>query len=91
MATVSEGTILEIMTSGRIDLSVDTYFEKIKNKTACLIAACSKGAILLSDATSEQVDFLYSYGLNLGIPFQIIDDILDYTEDQSDDRQTSRQ
>ncbi len=83
VATVSEGTILEMMTSGRIDLSVDTYFEKIKNKTACLIAACSKGGAILSDATGEQVDFLYAYGLNLGISFQIIDDILDYTEDQS--------
>jgi geranylgeranyl pyrophosphate synthase len=83
VATVSEGTILEMMTSGRIDLSVDTYFEKIKNKTACLIAACSKGGAILSDATNEQVDLLYAYGLNLGISFQIIDDILDYTEDQT--------
>jgi heptaprenyl diphosphate synthase len=83
VATVSEGTILEMMTSGRIDLSVDTYFEKIKNKTACLIAACSKGGAILSDASSEQVDLLDTYGLNLGISFQIIDDILDYTEDQT--------
>jgi geranylgeranyl pyrophosphate synthase len=83
VATVSEGTILEMMTSGRIDLSIETYFEKIQNKTACLIAACSKGGAILSDATGEQVDLLYAYGLNLGISFQIIDDILDYTEDQS--------
>ncbi|GLV56891.1 heptaprenyl diphosphate synthase subunit II [Dictyobacter sp. S3.2.2.5] len=83
VATVCEGTILEMMTSGRADLTVETYFEKIKNKTACLIAACSKGGAILSDATDEQVDLLHSYGLNLGIAFQIIDDILDYTEDQS--------
>ncbi|GCE03586.1 polyprenyl synthetase family protein [Dictyobacter aurantiacus] len=83
VATVCEGTILEMMTSGRADLTVETYFEKIKNKTACLIAACSKGGAILSEATDEQIDLLHSYGLNLGIAFQIIDDILDYTEDQS--------
>jgi len=83
VATVCEGTILEMMTSGRADLTVETYFDKIKNKTACLFAACSKGGAILSDATDEQIEMLHSYGLNLGIAFQIIDDILDYTEDQS--------
>src|SRR5882762_3271163 len=37
VATVCEGTILEIMTAGRIDLSTETYYEKIKHKTACLM------------------------------------------------------
>ncbi|GCE25242.1 polyprenyl synthetase [Dictyobacter alpinus] len=83
VATVCEGTILEMMTSGRADLTVETYFEKIKNKTACLIAACAKGGAILSDANDEQVEWIHSYGLNLGVAFQIIDDILDYTEDQS--------
>jgi geranylgeranyl pyrophosphate synthase len=83
VATVCEGTILEIMTTGQIDLSVATYYEKIKNKTACLIAACSKGGAIVSGATDEEITFLYDYGINLGIAFQIIDDILDYTEDQS--------
>lgn len=83
VATVCEGTILEIMTSGRADLTVETYFDKIKNKTAALIAACSKGGAILSKASDEQVELLHSYGLNLGIAFQIIDDVLDYTEDQS--------
>lgn len=83
VATVCEGTILEIMTAGRIDLTVETYYEKIKHKTACLIAACSKGGAIVSGATNEEITLLYDYGLNLGIAFQIIDDILDYTEDQS--------
>ena len=83
VATVCEGTILEIMTAGRIDLTVETYYEKIKHKTACLIAACSKGGAIVSGATDEEIDVLDDYGINLGIAFQIIDDILDYTEDQS--------
>lgn len=83
VAMVCEGTILEIMTAGRIDLTVETYYEKIKHKTACLIAACSKGGAIVSEASPEEIDALNDYGMNLGIAFQIIDDILDYTQDQT--------
>ncbi len=83
VATVSEGTIMEMMTAGSIDLTVETYYEKIKHKTACLIAACSKGGAIVSQASDEEIALLDEYGLNLGIAFQITDDILDYTQDQS--------
>ncbi len=82
VATVCEGTIMEMMTAGRIDLATKSYFEKISHKTACLIAACCKGGAIVSQASHEEIDLLYEYGMNLGIAFQIIDDILDYTEDQ---------
>jgi geranylgeranyl pyrophosphate synthase len=83
VATVCEGTIMEMMTAGRIDLTVEAYYEKIQRKTACLIAACSKGGAIVSQASDEEIELLHSYGMNLGTAFQIIDDILDYTEDQS--------
>ena len=83
VATVCEGTILEMMTAGRIDLTIESYYEKISHKTACLIAACCKGGAIVSQASDEEIELLYEYGLNLGIAFQIIDDILDYTEDQA--------
>jgi heptaprenyl diphosphate synthase len=83
VATVCEGTILEMMTAGRIDLTPDTYYEKIRHKTACLIAACSKGGAVVSNASDEEIGLLYEYGINLGTTFQIIDDILDYTKDES--------
>src|SRR5438105_6356197 len=83
VATVCEGTIMEMMTAGRIDLTLESYYEKIKNKTACLIAACCKGGATVSHATEEEIVLLYAYGLNLGTAFQIIDDVLDYTEDQA--------
>jgi geranylgeranyl pyrophosphate synthase len=83
VATVCEGTIMEMMTAGRIDLTVQSYYEKIKHKTACLIAACSKGGAILSGASEEEIELLNDYGMNLGMAFQIVDDILDYTEDQS--------
>jgi geranylgeranyl pyrophosphate synthase len=83
VATVCEGTILEMTTVGRIDLTVEEYYEKIKHKTACLIAACSKGGAIVSEASHAEIELLSNYGMHLGIAFQIIDDILDYTQDQS--------
>ena len=83
VATVCEGTILEMMTAGRIDLTLETYYEKISSKTARLIAACCKGGAIVSEASDEEIALLEEYGLNLGIAFQIIDDVLDYTEDQT--------
>ena len=83
VATVCEGTILEMMTAGRVDLTIQSYYEKISHKTACLIAACCKGGAIVSQASEEEINLLNVYGMNLGIAFQIIDDILDYTEDQA--------
>jgi geranylgeranyl pyrophosphate synthase len=83
VAMVCEGTIMEIMTAGRVDLTVESYFEKISHKTACLIAACCKGGAIVSQASDEEIHAIHDYGMNLGIAFQIIDDILDYTEDQA--------
>jgi geranylgeranyl pyrophosphate synthase len=82
VATVCEGSILELMTSGQAGLTLENYYEKISHKTACLIAACCKGGAIISGASDEQIEWLYNYGLNLGIAFQIVDDILDYTQKQ---------
>ena len=82
VATVCEGTIMEMMTAGRINLTVKSYYEKISNKTACLIAACCKGGAIVSGASNGEIELLTDYGMNLGIAFQILDDVLDYTEDQ---------
>jgi geranylgeranyl pyrophosphate synthase len=82
VAMVCEGSIIEMITTGRIDLTVEAYYEKIQRKTACLIAACSKGGAIVSHASNEEIELLHSYGMHLGMAFQIIDDILDYTQDQ---------
>jgi geranylgeranyl pyrophosphate synthase len=79
VATVCEGTILETLSAGQLNLSVDAYLERISRKTACLMAACCKGGAIVSNATEEQADALYNFGLNLGTAFQIVDDVLDYT------------
>ncbi|UCD87570.1 MAG: polyprenyl synthetase family protein [Desulfobacterales bacterium] len=80
-AQMSEGEIQQLLHRG--DLAVDEadYTEVIRRKTACLIqAACQVGA-LLAGAPEKQVEALRDYGYQLGIAFQMADDILDYTAD----------
>ncbi len=80
-AEMSEGEIDQLLR--RQDLSTDEeqYMEVIKRKTAYLIrAACQTGA-LLANAPEDQVDALVHYGYHLGVAFQLVDDLLDYTAD----------
>jgi all-trans-nonaprenyl-diphosphate synthase len=60
-------------------LSTETYIEKSYYKTASLIANSSKAAGLLSEVSPERAENLYCYGRHLGLAFQIVDDILDFT------------
>ena len=79
VARVCEGTIIELMSTHTLDLSIDAYLERINRKTACLMAACCKGGATVGGASPEQIELMDQYGLNLGMAFQIIDDVLDYS------------
>lgn len=60
-------------------ITIETYLKKSYYKTASLIANSSKAAGLLSDVTPETAEHMYQYGRHLGLAFQIVDDILDFT------------
>jgi octaprenyl-diphosphate synthase len=60
----------------------DDYFEIIINKTACLFATAIKTGSLLAGASRESADLMYDYGMAIGISFQIVDDALDYSDDE---------
>lgn len=79
VASVCEGTIIELLSTRKLDLSVEAYLERITRKTACLMAACCKGGALVGGGSDAQVALMQQYGLNLGMAFQIIDDVLDYS------------
>ncbi len=75
---MSQGEIHQLIRKGKIDIAEEEYMEVIRRKTAVLIeGACRVGAIF-GDGTEKQISALSSYGLNLGVAFQIADDILDY-------------
>ena len=74
-----EGQMIELSQTNNWHIRRDQYLEIIISKTAALMsAACACGAIV-AGADQEKVEDLSNYGLNLGIAFQLIDDLLDYT------------
>lgn len=78
---MSQGEIIQLMNKQRLDLSEKEYLEVIKYKTAVVFqGACRIGA-LITGASRKQEDSLAEYGMNLGIAFQMADDLLDYTSD----------
>ncbi|HET7434166.1 MAG TPA: polyprenyl synthetase family protein [Thermoanaerobaculia bacterium] len=74
-----EGEILGLETNGRADLSVEDYFDIVHRKTALLFAACCRIPGYIAEAAEPLANGLYNYGFNLGICFQLIDDLLDFT------------
>ncbi|MEW6185595.1 MAG: polyprenyl synthetase family protein [Thermodesulfobacteriota bacterium] len=76
---MSEGMVMELVQTRNLDIEEETYRSILTNKTAVLIsAACQTGAIL-GNAPPKEQEALARYGLELGIAFQLIDDLLDYT------------
>lgn len=76
---LAEGEILQGLNCFGADLSMESYLEKSYFKTASLIANSAKAAGVLSDMSDQLQEDLYQYGRNLGLAFQIVDDILDFT------------
>lgn len=75
--TVCEGEIQQVHQRGNFDLSQDQYLQIITCKTAVLTGVCCKLGAYCADADPVIVDALEQYGLNVGIAFQITDDVLD--------------
>ncbi len=63
-----------------VDLSLEAYMDKNFYKTASLIAASCRSSAVFSGASSEVKDAMFEYGRHLGLAFQIVDDILDFTQ-----------
>jgi octaprenyl-diphosphate synthase len=81
---MSQGELHQLARKGDSDLSEKEYLKIIRNKTAVLMqGACLSGAIL-AGAAPEQKQALSDYGLNLGMAFQMTDDLLDYTSDSEE-------
>jgi geranylgeranyl pyrophosphate synthase len=75
---IVEGELRQLFSSGQWRQPKDAYYPRIFAKTASLFAAATRSGAILGGATREQEEALYSYGNDLGMAFQIVDDILDY-------------
>jgi all-trans-nonaprenyl-diphosphate synthase len=76
---LAEGEIQQSLSSFDVELSIESYLEKSYFKTASLLANSAKAAAILSDLSEAQCEKMYAYGRHLGLAFQIVDDILDFT------------
>lgn len=76
---MSEGELLQIQKARNFDATEETYFKVISDKTASLIKTCCKLGALSTAKNPEDADKLGQFGENIGIAFQLRDDILDYT------------
>lgn len=81
-ARMIEGEISEYYMSGSLEMSEKDYLDIINKKTASLFSiSCQIGGIL-GNASKKEEHILSDYGTNLGMSFQIVDDLLDYTGDE---------
>lgn len=75
---MSEGELLQIEKSRKLDITEEVYYEIITKKTATLIAACTTAGAFSVEADDEKVKLMKEFGTYLGIAFQIKDDLFDY-------------
>jgi all-trans-nonaprenyl-diphosphate synthase len=76
---LAEGEIQQSLSSFDTEMSIETYLEKSYFKTASLLANSAKATAILSDLPEAACHKMYLYGRHLGLAFQIVDDILDFT------------
>jgi octaprenyl-diphosphate synthase len=77
--SMSQGEVHQLMRKGDINLTEAEYLEVIRRKTAMLFEAACRVSAIIADAPAAQENALAEYGYNLGIAFQIADDLFDYT------------
>ena len=75
---IAEGEVLQLTRAHDLNLDRDTYLDIIRAKTAELFAAAAEAGAVSAGAPRERSEALRTYGLNLGLAFQLADDVLDY-------------
>lgn len=81
---IAEGEVLQLVRAGDANTTEEQYLDVITRKTAVLFAAACYGAALLHGCDEKTCNTMREFGLNLGIAFQIVDDLLDYEGDPAE-------
>src|SRR5262249_28506459 len=76
-----EGELYQLTKNGDADIKEDEHFDIIRRKTAYLFGGCAQIGGKLGQVSREREEALREYGFNLGVAFQIVDDLLDFTGD----------
>jgi octaprenyl-diphosphate synthase len=80
---IVEGEIYQLTKKGVVDISEEEHLDIVKRKTAYLFAGCARIGGMLAPTTLEQQEALWDYGLHIGMAFQIVDDLLDFTGEET--------
>ncbi len=78
---LADGELLQLNNMQKTNISEDEYFKIIQKKTALLFATCTEIGAIAAEASPEMQKIMFDFGENLGICFQIKDDIFDYYND----------
>ena len=79
---IVDGELQQLLARYDYDQPKENYYQRIYAKTASLFCAATEGAAVLSNLPEPRIQDLHDYGYNLGMAFQIVDDILDFTGDE---------
>ena len=82
-SAISEGEVLQLSMSHSLELTQETYLKIIESKTARLFSAATEVGAVVAEAPDEKRQALTQFGRSLGVAFQLMDDVLDYTARQS--------
>lgn len=80
-AVIAEGEVLQLMNCKNPDVSEERYMDVIRSKTAMLFQAATESAAILAGASADVERAMAEYGLQVGMAFQLVDDVLDYRGD----------
>ena len=83
-ATIAEGEVRQLATVNRPDTGIADYLKVVEGKTAALFAAACRIGAVIADRPPAEAEALQAYGMNLGIAFQLVDDVLDYSARQAE-------
>lgn len=78
-----EGELIQLSVNGSHDITEEQHLDISRRKTAFLFSACCQIGGILGSASDKEQDLLRQYGLNIGLAFQLIDDVLDLTSTES--------
>lgn len=79
---MTEGELIQLTVIGNTDITEEAYFDILRRKTAYLFSGCCEIGAILAGSNKEVQSAMRDYGMNLGIAFQLADDLLDFTSDE---------
>jgi geranylgeranyl pyrophosphate synthase len=82
LMTIVNGEIAQMYANSNSNTSIPDYLERIYAKTASLFEVATEGAAILSGVGEDTIAVMKSFGYNIGMAFQIVDDVLDFTADE---------